>query len=508
MKTSNCVPVHRDGNTISFWENTQSTFSTSQNAAREADVIIVGAGITGVTLAVELQKRGKKCTILEAHEPGFGTTGGTTAHINNFFDSSYDEVIKKFGENQAKVIAKYAQNAIEKIAENVRSYGIGCDFERCSFFLFSAEEKQNKLLENIYDAHKTVGIETEYTEQLPFPLDFNKCIEIKGQAHFHPLKYISGMLKHFTDSGGIVLNHTPVEKYEIAGGGVTVFTNSGEFQAKSIIWATHIPPGNNRFNLLAAPYRSYALTAKLNQAPEKPAQTADLYDPYHYVRYHKEGESHYLIAGGYDHKTGHEEEPEKCAAQLRKYVADNFGAPEIVNEWSSQYYVPADGMPYIGPMPGEENVYISIAYNGNGMTFGTMASLIIPDLLDGTENELGQILSPGRIKPVASVGSALPESADAIFTLVKDKFSAEKVDSFDDIESGSGKVVKVDGKTVAVFKDKSGAITKLSPVCPHMGCNVKWNSYENTWDCPCHGSRFACDGTLLGGPAAKDLSKI
>lgn len=500
--------MKRDGVLKSFWES-EPHLELTDNLSEQYDTVIIGGGITGVTLAIELQRRGQHCLLIEKEQLGFGTTGGTTAHINNFFDASYDQVISDFGEDNAKVLAKAAKEVVHYIKRNVEQYHIPCEFAECDFFLFSAEEKQNKMLDDILEAHQTVGIETKAVREIPFPMQFEKAIQIHGQVHFHPLKYIYRLAKEFLKNGGHILAGTLVEEYKSEKDAVLVKTDSGKnFQAKNLVWATHSSPGNNRFNALVAPYRSYALTAKLANPPKKIAQMADLYDPYHYVRFHKSGDQYYLIAGGFDHKTGHEEDTQKCFDDLEKYVTDHFKNVSITHRWSSQYYVPADGLAYIGKMPGEDNVYVCTAYNGNGMTFGTMAAFVIPDLIEGKETDLTKLLSPSRIKPVASASSVVTENADAVFRMIKDKFTAEKVEDLAEIQKEEGKIVKVEGETCAAYRDAEGALHLLSPVCTHTGCNVQWNGSEKSWDCPCHGSRFSIDGKVLNGPAVKDLRKL
>lgn len=504
--------MNRDGNKTSFWQLTKTAdtdHSIKEHSAQHFDAIIVGAGITGVTLAKELQNRGKKCLILEKANAGFGTTGGTTAHINNFFDSSYDEVISNFGEEGAKTLADAAKETVQYIKNNIIKYHISCEYNECSYYLFSAEEKQNDQLDKIFDAHQKVGIETTEVHSIPFTLPFEKAIEIKGQAQFHPLRYINKLIKEFEREGGTFLTDTQVTDFENKDGKVTVSTDKDKsFSADNLVWATHIPPGNNRFSVLLAPYRSYALTARLNNPVPQLAQTADLYDPYHYVRYHKSNDEYFLIVGGFDHMTGDKSDTEKQFSDLIQYTNDHFKYKEIVAQWSSQYYVPADGLAYIGQMPGENNIYISTGYNGNGMTFGSMASLIIPDLMEGKTTPLSDLLSPGRIKPVASAKNVLTEVFNASAHFVKDKFSAEKIKDLETLSSGEGKIIKHEGQTIAAYRDAKSELHLLSPICPHTGCNVVWNPSEVTWDCPCHGSRFSIEGELLNGPALSDLTKI
>ncbi len=501
--------MNRDGKNQSFWENQSQHEKLKNYSHTDFDTIIVGAGITGVTLAKELQNRGRQCLLIEKENPGFGTTGGTTAHINNFFDSSYDEIINNFGGESAILLADAAKETVRYIKQNIVKHHISCDFNECNYYLFSVDEKQSKKLEDILEAHQKVGIDTEPIFSIPFTLEFEKAIEIKGQAQFHPLRYINKLLKEYVKNGGSVITETKVLDYENKDGIITLKTdNDLTFTGKNLVWATHIPPGNNRFSVLLAPYRSYAVTLKLANPVKTLAQTADLYDPYHYVRYHKSGNDYFLIAGGYDHKTGDEKDTEKHFEDLMQYVDDNFKYKEVVAKWSSQYYQSADGLPYIGKMPGEENIYISTGFTGNGMTFGTMTSLVIPDLLEGKETELSKLFAPSRIKPIASAGNVLDEVVNASVHFVKDKFSADKIEELNDLNNGEGRIIKHEGETFAAYRDSKSEIHLLSPVCPHTGCNVAWNPSEVTWDCPCHGSRFDIDGKLLNGPAMTGLKKI
>lgn len=501
--------MKRDGSNKSFWQTVEEQNFSTDFSDLEFDTIIVGAGITGVTLAKELQDRGLKCLLLDKENPGFGTTGGTTAHINNFYDASYDEIMHKFGEESARLLVKSTKDTLDYIKKNVLKYSIDCDFSTCNFFLFSAEDKQNEKLDSILAAHQQLDVKTTPSATLPFNLPFAKAIRIEGQAQFHPLKYLIRLLDAYKQAGGAILTNQSIVEYQNQENEIRLKTSDERiFTAKNIIWATHIPPGKNRFDLLVAPYRSYVLTLKLRNPPEILAQTADLYDPYHYFRYHRDGDTYYLIAGGFDHKTGDENNTEKHFNDLKELVDKHFEYDELTAQWSSQYYVSADGLPYIGRMPHEPNVYIATGYGGNGMTFGSMASLIIPDLLQGKETSLSKLLSPARVKPVASAKSVLSEGWNATQHFIMDKLSANKIKEFEDVPLQQGSVVKYQGKTLAVYRDEHGALYCLSSICPHMGCTVSWNAAEKSWDCPCHGSRFDIEGKLLNGPAVSDLSPV
>ncbi|MFC3354933.1 FAD-dependent oxidoreductase [Sphingobacterium zeae] len=499
----------RDGINRSFWQSAESPNLSSDFIDLAFDTIIVGAGITGVTLAKELQDRGIKCLLLDKENPGFGTTGGTTAHINNFYDASYNEIIDNFGETAAQQLLLSTFDTVDYIRNNIIRNRIGCDFSVCDFFLFSAEKEQNEQLDQIYAAHQQIGLKTSRVNSIPFNVPFKKAIRIEGQAQFHPIKYIDGLLSAYINGGGALLTNQIIEDYDNDENKISIKTKDKRiFIAKNLVWATHTPPGKNRFNFLLSPYRSYVLVLKLSEGSSEAGQAADLYDPYHYFRYHHAEDGQYLIVGGFDHKTGDEKDTERHFDDLKQWADEHFDYDELVAQWSSQYYVSADGLPYIGRMPDERNVYIATGYGGNGMTFGSMASLIIPDLIENKETPLSKLLSPARVKPIASAKSVVSEGGNVVKHFIMDKLSTETIKELDDISKDEGKVVRFEDKTLAAYRDREGTLFCLNSVCPHMGCTVAWNPSELTWDCPCHGSRFDVNGNMLNGPATKGLSKI
>lgn len=363
-------------------------------------------------------------------------------------------------------------------------------------------------MEEIEKATRDVGLDVKKAYKIPFTALFEKAIEIGGQAQFDPLRYVKGLLKTFIAGGGHLFKETSVIGYKHEDNKICIECSPEEiFRTANLIFATHVPPGNNRFNMLTAPYRSYVVTLELEN-PHDYAQAADLYDPYHYFRYHTKKDTAYLIVGGFDHKTGQEEDTEKVFEDLMKYADENFKYKKAVAQWSSQYYTPADGLPYIGAMPGEENVYISTGYDGDGMTWSAIAAMLIPDLIEGKDNSLAEIVSPGRVTITSSAKSVITESADNLLQLVKGKFQKEKIESLNEIGNGEGKIITYEGQKIAAYKSEKGELTLLSPRCTHQGCDVAFNSSEKTWDCPCHGSRFGTDGNVLNGPAQQNLEKI
>lgn len=502
--------MKRDGHLQSLWQQ-EPDFVTKQIQTDNKlfDVLIAGAGITGLTTALLLQEQGKQCVIAEANTIGFGTTLGTTAHLNNFFDTTYQQASKDFGEANAQLLYKGAEMALQKIKSNIDRYKIDCGYSEAIAYIFAVNEDQDKDLQGIIEGGKAVGLPINETNENPFPIPYTSIASVQGQAKFNPAAYITGLAKAFEAAGGVILEGCRVLDVK-AGDIATIETSTQTLQAKHVIYATHIPPGINILHLRCAPYRSYAMAVKLGEGSAYPEDLGyDLNDPYYYYRSQEVDGEKYLIAGGEDHKTGHSENTEACFKHLESQVRKYFDIKEIAYKWSSQYFEPTDGLAYIGHLPGnDEHIYTATGFGGNGMTYGTLSAIILSDIILTGASEFKDLFSPGRVKPVAGFTNFVKENADVVKTFISGKFSSEKISALAEVAPGEGRLAKYDGKSIGLYKDEQGNIHAIEPTCPHMGCSVAWNSAEKTWDCPCHGARYDIHGKLLTGPSREDLMTI
>ncbi len=502
--------ITRDGAYVSLWQD-MPVYETQRKPSSTLlyDVVIVGGGITGISTALLLQKSGKNCLVLEAHNIGFGTSGGTTAHLNTLLDNPYTTIIKNFGTDNAKLVVQATRDAIHLIKHHVQDYSIDCGFEEASAFLFSQDEKQSKELDDIAKACEEVGLNLQYTSTIPSPIPFEKAIRVEEQAKFHPLKYIYALAKQFEALGGTILQYSRVNNTTEEDDIIEIESESSTFRTKKLIYATHIPPSINLLHLRCSPWRSYAMAVKLKDGKYPDGLLYDMYDPYHYYRTQVVDGERYLIAGGEDHKTGHEANTEKCFRQLESTIRRYFDVSEIAYQWSSQYFEPTDGLPYIGHLPGHsENVYVATGYGGNGMTFSSVAALVLRDLITTGESIYADLFSPSRIKPIAGFVDFIEHNADVVKQFIGKWFATEELDGVAGLAQGEGKVVKYNGEVIALSKDSDGTLHAVSPVCTHMKCSVAWNLAEQTWDCPCHGARYSADGKVVTGPASRDLEPI
>lgn len=503
--------MKRDGANTSLWQQATDDYNAAFSASAENvfDALIAGGGITGITTALLLQKAGKKAAVAEAHTLCFGTTGGTTAHINSFLDTSYDVIESDFGEEAAKQIANATRQSKALFEKHIAEYGIDCGYYTADGYVYAQTPEQEGQLDKMHDAAKKAGADVEYIQETPIPTGFTKALAYRGQAGIHPSRYVQALAKAFEEAGGVILQNTAVDTFEKHDDHLHVKTSAGTLKARNLVWATHIPPGINLLHFRNAPYRSYAIAVTLEHDAYPTGLSYDMYDPYHYYRTQEVDGKKYFIVGGEDHKTAHEENTEACFEKLIAHATKLFAVKEVTHRWSSQYFEPADGLAYIGHLPGNpDNVYVATGYGGNGITYSHIAAQVLADLITTGDSEYKALFSPGRIKPVAGFAAFVQENADVVKEFVAKRIAVEKIDGLSELARGEAKVVKYEGETVALYKDKDGAVHALNPVCTHAKCIVAWNGTEKTWDCPCHGARYDVNGEVLTGPARKGLERI
>lgn len=500
--------MNRDGARKSIWQEEIKHLPPSINIDGVYDVAVIGGGITGVSTAYRLQKFGKECILLEAFNLGFGTTGGTTAHLNNFYDTTYTEAISKFGLSNAELLADSAKEAMEIIETNIAGNNLDCDFTKKSAHLFALDDSQAKKLEEMMEGSEKVGHTMFPVEETAYPIPFVKAVEIPGQGQFHPIKYIQGLSQMFLNSGGTVVEHCRCESHSEEEDFIVLNTSKGIIKAKCVVYATHIPPGISRLHFTNSPYRSYAMAFTLKNKNYPETLGYDLTDPYHYYRTHEINGEKLLIAGGEDHKTGHAENTGECFSMLENYVREYFDVDLVKYSWSGQYYEPVDGLPYIGKLPGSKNIYTATGFRGNGLMFGSLSSKIITDLILTGSSNYEKLFDPSRVDPIAGFTEFVKENATVASDFIKDKLFAEKITSLSEVKNGEAKVVKYEGDSYAVYRESQGRVHLLKSTCTHAKCEVRWNDAEISWDCPCHGSRFGVNGEVLTAPSIKGLTKI
>ncbi|HEX7669580.1 MAG TPA: FAD-dependent oxidoreductase [Polyangiaceae bacterium] len=490
--------------TGSLWmnETARARFPALGTEPVNVDVIVVGGGITGVTTALLLKEAGQRVALLEAAQVGAGVTSGTTAHLTEALDTRFHEVESKFGREGASLCAESGRLAIEQIASLVESYSIDCEFERLPGYLFATDPEQREELERERAACERIGLRVESaTPDLPLPVV--AALRFENQGQFHPVAYVSALARTIPGNGSHLYEGTRVIAVE-DGEPCRVYTGDGSvLSAPRVVLATHSPLNRVLLQTKIAAYRSYVISGPVKAAPQ--GLYWDLADPYHYIRRARVGDAVHLVVGGEDHKTG--KDPEPGAFERLLSFAEPFGLTEATRRWSAQVVEPADGLPFIGRNAASEHVYVATGFSGNGMTFGTLAAIILTDACVGKKSRFADLYEATRVKPVASLPAYLLENVDFPLHLITDPLRPVDALSVEDIQPGKGAITRVKGERLAVYRDSSGGLTAVSPICTHLGCHVKFNETEKSWDCPCHGSRFRVDGTVIDGPAVLALRR-
>ena len=498
------------GQTTSIWMATSTEIASDgelKSNAR-ANVCVVGAGIAGMTTAYLLARAGKKVIVLDDGPIGGTMTARTTAHLVTALDDRFYELERLHGERGARLAAQSHAAAIDCVERIVGDEQIDCEFERLDGYLFVPPGESKDCLQNELEAaHRAGLVDIEMVDRAPIK-DFNtgSCLHFPRQAQFHPLKYLSGVAAAVRRSGGQIFTRSHATT--ITGGETArVETTGGAVvTADAVVVATNTPV-NDRFviHTKQAPYITYVIGVRVPANTITRALFWDTPNPYHYIRLESLADHDVLIVGGEDHKTGQADDPKKPYAALEQWTRERFPeVGEIEFQWSGQVMEPVDGLAFIGPNPlDDDNVFIATGDSGNGMTHGTIAGMLLTDLINGRENEWASLYDPSR-KTLRALKDFASENIN-VAVQYTDLATPGDVGSPEDIQKGTGAVVRRGLKKVAAYRDEAGAIHERSAVCPHLGCIVDWNTTEKTWDCPCHGSRFDAYGKVFQGPANRDL---
>jgi glycine/D-amino acid oxidase-like deaminating enzyme/nitrite reductase/ring-hydroxylating ferredoxin subunit len=471
------------------------------NQDLEADVCIVGGGITGITAALQLSKAGKHVILLEAEKLAFGTTGSSSNHLNTQIDFSYRNVEKNFNEDIARIVAASRAEAIDYIEKNALEYQIDCDFKRIDGFLYTENTDNIDTLEKEYEASLRAGLQVTKTRDISLPFPVQLAVRYANQGSFNSIKYVIGMARQVELFNGRIYENSRVIDFDK--NKMTIKTSKGSVKATHVFLATHIPLFINLHQTTSTPYRSYMIALKADNYPGD-ALYWDMYDPYHYTRLYEQAGEKWLTIGGADHKTGRNDPGKDYYKSLEVYARRRYQVNEITHRWSQQYFEPSDGLPYIGLTP-FDSTFMATGYSGDGLVYGTIAGIIISDSILEKNNEWSRAYDSKRFKPVASAASFLQHNLDVAKHLISERFTSADISN---LKVDHGAVIRKDGDNYAVYKSAEGHLTVCSAVCTHMGCIVTWNHMEKTWDCGCHGSQFAHDGKVLIGPATANLKKV
>ena len=483
------------------------------------DTIVVGGGITGLTAAYFLKRAGQKVCLLERDRLGAGDTGHTTAHLNTFIDVKGQDLIKLVGEDNARLVLEGGTTAIDWIEKISEELGIDCSFQRVPGFRHAPLMWSDSEDINQDDGGSSWDFkeEVEATQKLGFDCEFEHSIpganlpgiRFPNQAIFHPLKFLVGLAKFIDGDGSAIYEQSEVT--EVKSNPLTVSGEGFSLACDYLVVATHVPLtgktniiSSTLFQTKIAPYSSYVLGGTLPHGILPHVSASDTSDPYYYWRVEHRAKSDYVIFGGRDHKTGQVIDTDIRFAELEKAFRKLAPQIDIKHRWSGQVIETHDGLPFIGEISKEQ--FIATGFTGNGITFGVLSGLMASDAAMKRPNPWRNLFAPSRVELDAkSLKDYFKENIDYPSYMAKQYLTPTPKGSPDSLKEGEGQVMKVDGKRMACSRDANGTLHTVSAVCTHMGCLVQWNGGEQTWDCPCHGSRFHPSGKVLAGPAETAL---
>lgn len=474
------------------------------------DVCIVGGGIAGINIAYMLTRAGKSVAVLEDGSLASGMSSVTTAHLTCVLDDRYFDLERIHGEEGARRAAESHMTAINRIETIVASEGIDCDFERLNGYLFLSPGDEEEILLKELEAAQRAGIDVALVDSAPRPsLETGRCLLFPNQAQFHPVNYIAGLARAIERDGGRIFTMTHAEKIE--GGELPQVTAGGHvITANAVVVATHAPINTTvALHTKQTGYMSYVIGAAVPRGSVMRALYWDTGFPYHYARIHGVppiggGNTEILIVGGEDHRTGQSDDTTENLTRLEHWARGRFPfISDIPYTWSGQVMQSIDGLAFIGRSPDEENVFVVTGDSGTGMTYATVAAILITDLIEARENPWETLYDPSR----KTLRTAPAYAGEAVRTASQylDWVIPGDVGSEDEVAPDSGAVLKEGLSPVALYREPNGTLHRLSAVCVHLGCIVKWNAAERTWDCPCHGSRYDRFGTVINGPANTNL---
>lgn len=498
------------GDSISLWMNEKIASFPPLDHDIITDVCIIGGGMVGLSCAYFLLQQGLSVTVIEGGEIGGGQSSRTTGHLAWALDDRFFDLENLFGLDGARIAAESHREAIKTIERIVKEERIQCDFEKLDAYLFLAPGDSPDILKKEWNTLQKIGMPVKKRERSPIAsFDTGPCLQFPDHAQFHVFKYFNGLINAILKRDGKIYAHTHAHGIEDGSPCYVVTDHHDTITANSVIVATNTPI-NDRFMIHSkqAPYRTYVIAGCIPKNSVAKALYYDTPDPYHYIRLQKheiDPKKEWLIVGGEDHKTGQDEDVFEKYIRLEEWTRQRFPMLEKVKyQWSGQVIEPVDSLAFIGRNPHDQNVYIATGDSGNGLTHGTIAGLLLTSLIMEGYHPWAEIYDPSR-KNLHAFGEYTKENLN-VAGQYGEWIMPGEVDAIQEIPPEQGAVIRKGLKKYAVYRDEKGRSHCFSAVCPHLGCIVRWNPGEKSWDCPCHGSRFNIEGQVLNGPAIDGLA--
>jgi glycine/D-amino acid oxidase-like deaminating enzyme/nitrite reductase/ring-hydroxylating ferredoxin subunit len=495
---------------ISLWHATaRPTRFASLDNDMTVDVAVIGGGIFGMMAALYLSREGLSVALLEARGIGAGSTGYSTGNLYAPVGAGLAAVERKWGEDAMRHVARSRGEAVDRIEALARELEIDCAFRRCPFHIFSVPGSSPDDLAKLdaeADAAKRAGLSVSMASAAPLPFASGKTLAIEGQAQFQPLDFVRGLATRIDGPSCRIFEGSPATDFDADH--KLVRTTRGTVHAAHIVLATHTPKKFNAVQTELGPYREYGVAVEAPEGTIPPGVFWSMEDSRHSLRSFSHQGRHYALAIGERHKTGQEPDMGARQEKLASYLRQHVRVMRESHRWSAQGYYAADLLPYIGRSAGAESLFIATGFGADGLTYGAMAARIVTDAILRRANPYAELYEARRVRPVKAGAKFVKENVNVAGEYVKDYADLLRAGHADELRPGEGRIVEIRGRHCAAHRTDDGRLLAVSPVCTHLKCIVHWNNAERSWDCPCHGSRFDVDGSVLEGPAATALERI
>ncbi len=492
--------------TKSLWlANPSDSYPPAGNL--DVDVAVLGGGIAGLTTATLLAMEGADVALFEARRIGTGTTGHTTGKVTALQGAIYQKLERSFGREGAQTYAAATVAAMKLTLRLADQLSIECNLERRPTYTYAEDGANLPTIRSEVEAATRAGLPAEFVSDTELPFPVAGAVRLDDQIQYDSFRFCHGLARGIVKHGGRVFEQSQAVDVDDQGDHFEIRLGNGALvNARRVVVATLLPfLDRGAFFSKTRPSQTYLSAFESGASGGLRGMYLSVDDPTRTLRQ----AGGFILVGGETHRVGEQSDTQSCYAAIADWARERFGLGEPAFRWSSHDYVPLDDIPYVGRMPrSRDELVLATGFRKWGLTNGPIAAMVISDAFAGRDNDWSEFFSATRIDAMNSAADFVKDNVEVAKHFVGDRLRSADERSLDALAPGEGGIVEVAGDKVAAYRNVEGDVVELSPKCPHMGCELVWNTAEKTWDCPCHGSRFECDGAYIAGPATAGMTEM